>query len=64
VTYLVGVVGTITKTSFFTQELDIRSTTFKAFLKLDLVLYNERLALGVDGLGEEGRNGVMSSLGF
>lgn len=44
------------------QELDVGTTALESLLELDLVLDNKRLALGVNGLGEESRDGMVSSL--
>ena len=44
------------------EELHVGTTALEAGLELDLVLDNEGVVLVVDGLGELGGNGVMSSL--
>ena len=60
---LVGVVFTSTEALVrLGQELDVSTTAFQTLLELDLVLDDEGLALGVDGLGEEGRDGVVGGL--
>lgn len=63
--YLIGVLLSSTKTLValgLCQELDVGTTTFKTFLKFDLVLDDQRLALGVDRLREQRRDGVMCGL--
>ena len=47
-----------------TQELHVCATTFKTFLELDLILYNQSLARIVDCRGELRRDGVVSSRVF
>ena len=42
------------------QQLHVGTTALEESLEFDLILHHERLALVVDGLGEFGRNGVMS----
>ena len=44
------------------EELQIGTATLEAVLQLDLVLDNEGLALGVDGLLELGGDGVVGGL--
>lgn len=46
------------------QQLDIGATALETLLKLDLVLNDEGLALGVNGFGEESGDGVVGSLGL
>lgn len=46
------------------QELDVRSSALEPLLKLDLVLCDDSLALGVEGSGERCRDGMVSGLGL
>lgn len=46
------------------EQLHVRSTTFQATLKLDLVLNYKRLAFVVDRLVELGRNGMVGGCIF
>lgn len=63
--YLIGVLLAGSKTvSFLGQEFDVCSTAVQALLQLDLVLHNEGLALGVNGLREERGDSVVGGLGF
>ena len=65
VTYLVSVLLAGTEALLLLgQELDVGTAALKALLELDLVLDNKGLALGVNRLGEEGRDGVVGGLGL
>lgn len=65
-THLVSVVLTSTKTLVLLvgQQLDISTTALETLLEFDLVLNDERLALGVNGFVEKGRDGMVSGLGL
>lgn len=65
ITHLVRVLVASTETVLLLGEkLNVGSAALETLLELDLVLNDKRLALGVDGLGEEGRDGMVSCLGF
>lgn len=46
------------------EQLDVTSTAVSSLLEFSLVLNDESLALGVQGLGEGSRDGMMGSLGL